>query len=186
MPLNKETKPNLLLSFRFPFSELPSPFISLFLTEINLYLLVKSLMKLNTLDGAQPWSSAQIVTVKTNSPSHHHSNLYLFLFLSFLSGLFFRPFPPFKFLSLLYLFPHLLNFKEIIFILKKFFFSMKNEISKLLNPSSVLVFPLIFIIMSPFLYGLSLDYYISIIKYLKLRKSHYPIISSLFRTSFLY
>ena len=45
----------------------------------NEYGQVKSLTKCDTLDGAQPWSSAQMVTVQTNNPNHHHSKLYIFL-----------------------------------------------------------------------------------------------------------
>ena len=68
---------SLFLAFYFLFSEPPSSHISLFLTEINPSLLVKSLIKLETLYRA--WLSAQMVTVKTNNPCHHLSNLYLFL-----------------------------------------------------------------------------------------------------------
>ena len=81
---------SFLLPFHFSFSEPPPPPppISLFLTETNASLLVKSMMKLDTLDGVQPEPSAQMLTIKTNNPWHHHSNIYLLLSLSFIFCLF--------------------------------------------------------------------------------------------------
>ena len=52
-------------------------FLSFSLKLIHLCL-VKSLMKPETLDGASPWPSTQMVIVKTNNPYHHLSNRYLF------------------------------------------------------------------------------------------------------------
>ena len=76
------------LYFNFLLSE-PLPLhISLFLTEINRSLLIKSPIKLDTLDISQPWPSAQMVTVKTKDPCNNHSNLYLFLSLYFCFCLF--------------------------------------------------------------------------------------------------
>ena len=46
-----------------PSQNLPPPRISLFFTEIYPSLPAKSLMKLDTLDDAQPWPSVQIATV---------------------------------------------------------------------------------------------------------------------------
>ena len=68
---------SLLLPFHFSFLEPPSSHASLFLTEINPSLLVKSQMKLDTLDSAQLWPSAQMIRVKANNPGHHHSNIYI-------------------------------------------------------------------------------------------------------------
>ena len=84
-----------------------------------------------------------MVTVKTNNPCHHHSNLYLFLSLSFLICVFFSfdaSFLPFIFLSLFYLFPQFLNISKTHFDSEEVLFSIKNEISKLLNPLKLLGF----------------------------------------------
>ena len=123
---------SLSLPSKFPFSDspppLPPPHISIFLNEINLPLLVESLMKLNPLDGAQLWPSALMVTIKTNKPYHHHSNLYLFLFFLFpFLDLFFRPIHPFISLSLFYRFPQLVNFRNIHFHSDELLFSINNE-----------------------------------------------------------
>ena len=54
-------------------------------------MLVKSLMKLDTLEvrcslalAAQSWPFAQAITVKTNNPCRHNSNIYLHISLSFI------------------------------------------------------------------------------------------------------
>ena len=76
--------PSLSPSLNLPTSQIP-----LFLTEIKPSLLVTPLMKLHTLDGGQPWPSAQMLIVRiTNNPYHYHSNLYLFLSLPLLFYLF--------------------------------------------------------------------------------------------------
>ena len=100
------------------------PQISLFLIESKPPVLVKSLMKLNTLDATQLWPSAQRDIVKINNPYHHHTNLYLFLSLSFFFCLF-RLFPYFIFLYFYHYFIYFLNcwtLEELIFILMKFCF----------------------------------------------------------------
>ena len=85
----------LSLTIHFSFAEHPPPHhppppplhISLFLTEINPPLLVKSLMKYETLNDIQPWPSARMVTVKSNNSFPFHCYLF-FSFLSFSLRLF--------------------------------------------------------------------------------------------------
>ena len=70
----------------FPFLFLITSHFSYFLfpTENNPSPLVKSLMKLDTLDDALPWPSTQMVTVKTNNSCHHHlTSIYFSPFFSF-------------------------------------------------------------------------------------------------------
>ena len=149
MPENSASTTPKCLSLYISFTSIslsqhppPRPLhISLFLTEIKLPLLVKSLMKLDMLDDTQPWPSAQMITAQTNNPYYNHSSLYLFRSFSFLYSLF--PLYPsllLYFLSLFHLVPYMLNFRKIYSQFVEVLFPIKNEI--LLNSLSVLVYPL--------------------------------------------
>ena len=62
---------SLSLPFHFFLLEPTTLYISLFPIEIQSPMLVKSLIKLDSLEDAQPCPSAQMVTVKNNNPYHH-------------------------------------------------------------------------------------------------------------------